>query len=55
MGAINKGRKDHGFGLGMIGDGSKQLFRIPGGKNEIEENVEVDSTGGEKRGTNEWR
>ena len=38
----------------MIWDGSEQMSWRPGGKNEIEEDVEVDSPSGKKRGTNEW-
>ena len=41
---VNKGRKDHGLGLGMIWDGDEQPSWKSGEKNEIEEYVEVDST-----------
>ena len=43
------------FGWGMTWDGDEQLSWRPGVKNEIEESVEVGSTGRRKRGTNEWR
>ena len=45
---INRGRKDRGFGWGMIRGGGEQLFCRPGGKNGIEESVGVYSKGGKK-------
>ena len=33
LGWINGGRKDRGFGWGMIRGGGEQLFLRPGGKN----------------------
>ena len=36
------GRKDHGFGWGMIRGGSEQLFWRPGGKNGIEQEIQRD-------------
>ena len=51
LGGVNEGRKDNAFGLGTILYGGEQLSWRPGGKNEIEEDVEVDSTGEKK---NKW-
>ena len=51
---VNGSRKDHGLWLGMISDGQQLSWRLRG-KNEIEENVEVHPTDGEKGGMNEWR
>ena len=49
IGASNEGRKDHGFGLGTIWDDGEKLSWRPGGKNEIEEDVEVVSAAGKKK------
>ena len=49
LGWINGGRKDRGFGWGMIRGGGDQLFRRPGGKNGIEQSEGVYSKSGKKR------
>ncbi len=49
LGWINGGRKDRGFGWGMIRGGGEQLFWRPGGKNGIEQSAGVCSKGRKKR------
>ena len=49
---VNECRKDHGFGSE---DDAEELLRRCGGKNEIEEKVEVSSTGVKKSNKYECR